>query len=128
MVDTKNMLRKNTEGINENEVDLIPGLCGVLIKFYDDNPYRYVERTQSGLIIGIESDKKYKSNETGEMESNDEYVVCAQVLAVGEGCKAVQVGEDVYVPKHIAKPIPFRKMGYYIIDEHNIMCRIRNKE
>ena len=65
----KNIIKKNTENINENEVNIIPCNTGVLIKFYEDNPYRKIEKTQSGLIIGIESTKKYKSTDTGEIEN-----------------------------------------------------------
>lgn len=121
----KNIIKKNTENINENEVDIIPCNTGVLIKFYEDNPYRKIERTESGLILGIESTKKYKSSETGEMEQNDEYVACAKVIAVGPKCENVKVGEDVFLIKHIAIPVPFRKQGYYIISEQNTLCRIK---
>lgn len=120
----KNIIKKNTENINEDEVDIIPCNTGVLIKIYDENPYRLIEKTQSGLIIGIESTKKYKSNETGEMERNDEYVACAKVLAVGPKCENVHVGEDVFLIKHIAIPVPFRKKGYYIISEQNTLCHL----
>lgn len=120
----KNIIKKNTENINEDEVTITPCNTGVLIKFYDENPYRLIEKTQSGLIIGIESTKKYKSNETGEMEQNDEYVACAKVLAVGPKCENVSVGEDVFLIKHIAIPVPFRKKGYYIISEQNTLCHL----
>lgn len=120
----KNIIKKNTENINENEVKIIPCNTGVLIKFYEDNPYRKIERTESGLILGVESTKKYKSNETGEMETNDEYVSCAKVLATGPKCENVKVGEDIFLIKHIAVPVPFRKKGFYIISEQNILCHL----
>ena len=120
------ILKKNTENINNSEVDLIPCNTGVILEPYDDNPYRKVERTESGLIIGVESTQKYKSNDTGEMESNEEYIACAKVLAVGPKCENVKVGEDIFLIKHIANPIPFRKEGYYIISEQNTLCRIVN--
>ena len=53
------------------------------------------------------------------MEENDEFVACAEVIAVGPKCENVKVGEDVFVIKHIANPCPFRKMGY--------LCNIRVK-
>ena len=125
----KNIIKKNTENINENEVNIIPCNTGVLIKFYEDNPYRKIEKTQSGLIIGIESTKKYKSTDTGEIENNEEYIACAKVIAVGPSCKFVQPGEDVFYVKHIAIPVPFRKKGYWTLSEQNIICRIvKNKE
>ena len=76
----------------------------------------------------MESTKMYKSNETGEMEFNDEVVSCAKVIAVGSKCQNVEVGDDVYVIRHIANPLPFRKMQYYVINEQNIMVRIVKKK
>lgn len=118
------IIEKQIEGINTNEVEIIPCNVGVIVKPYDENPYRKIEKTESGLIIGVQSSQRYQSNESGEIEENDEYVTCAKVIAVGPFCKNVKVGEDVYVIKHILKPIPFRKQGFYEIDEQNILCRI----
>jgi len=123
-----NIIKKNTDNINIDEVDIIPCNLSVLVKFYDENPYRKVETTSTGLIVGIESTKKYKSNETGEMENNEEVVACAKVIAVGPKCENVNVGEDVFVIKYICNPVPFRKMGYYMVSESNIMCRIVKKD
>lgn len=122
-----NIIKKNTNNINTEDVDIIPCNLSVLVKFYDENPYRKVETTSSGLIVGIESTKMYKSNETGEMERNQEAVVCAKVIAVGPRCENVKVGEDVFVIRHICTPVPFRKMSYYMVSESNIMCRIVKK-
>ena len=126
----KNLNEKfiNDLDIITEDVDIIPCNTGVLIKFYDKNPYRAVEKTQSGLIVGMESTKMYKSNETGEMEFNDEVVSCVKVIAVGSKCQNVEVGDDVYVIRHIANPLPFRKMQYYVINEQNIMVRIVKKK
>lgn len=120
-----NIINKNTKNINTEDVILIPINFGVIIKPYDENPYRKIETTDSGLIIGIESTKRYKSNETGEYEDNEQLICCGQVIAVGNECKNVKVGDDVYFPKHISTPIPFRKKGYYEISEQNIYCIIK---
>lgn len=122
------IIKKNTNNINTDEVEIIPCNLSVLIKFYEDNPYRMVEKTSSGLIVGVESTKKHKSNETGEMENNEEVIACAKVIAVGPRCENVKVGEDVFVVKYIANPVPFRKKGYYMVSESNIMCRIVKKD
>ena len=123
-----NIIKKNTNNINTDDVDIVPCNMSVLVKFYEDNPYRTVETMASGLIVGIESTKKYKSNETGEMENNYEVIACAKVIAVGPKCENVKVGEDVFVVKYICNPVPFRKMGYYMVSESNIMCRIVKKD
>lgn len=124
---SENIIKKNTNNINTDDVDIIPCNLSVLVKFYEDNPYRTVEKTSSGLIVGIESTKKYKSNETGEMENNEEIIACAKVISVGPKCENVQVGDDVFVVKYICNPVPFRKMGYYMVSESNILCRIVKK-
>ena len=125
----KNLNEKfiNDLDINTEDVDVIPCNTGVLIKFYDKNPYRAVEKTQSGLIVGVESTKMYKSNETGEMETNNEVVSCAKVIAVGPKCQNLVGGEDVYVIRHIATPIPYKKMGLFVISEQNVICYIKKK-
>ncbi|MBO7211677.1 MAG: hypothetical protein J6V44_11835 [Methanobrevibacter sp.] len=119
-----NVMNKTVRNINTDEVDIMPVNTGVLLHFYDENPYRTIETTETGLIVGIESTKKYRSNETGEIESNEEMVSCAKVIAVGPECKNVKVGEDVYCMRFRAIPVPFRKKGYYIMSEQNITCRI----
>ena len=118
------VIEKQTANIKEGEFDIIPCNIGVLIQYYDENPYRQIDRTESGLIFGIQSSQKVVSDESGEVEENEEYVACAKVIAVGPKCQNVQPGDDVYVIKHIAHPIPFRKKGYYMISEQNISCRI----
>lgn len=122
-----NVIRKTTENINTNEVDVIPTNTAILIKFHDDNPYRVLETSKSGIIQGIETSKKHFSNETGEIERDTEVISCAEVIAVGKNCIDVQPGDDVYLARHMAIPIPFRKKGWYIAHEQHIMCRIVKK-
>lgn len=122
------ILKNNTEGINTGDISIVPCNTGVLLKFYDDNPYRVLETTKSGLIVGMQSTQKYRSNETGEMEENDEVVACAKVIAVGPKCQNVEVGNDVFAVKHIAIPVPVRKMGYYILSESNILCIVKKND
>jgi len=122
------ILKKNTQNINNKDVDIIPCNTNVVLEFYEENPYRLVEVSDNGLILGIESTKRYKSNETGEMEDSEEYIACAKVIAVGPACRNVQVGEDVFAVKHIANPLPFRKKGYRVINEENIICRLKEND
>lgn len=118
------IIEKQLDGIKEGEFDIIPCNVGVIVRPYDENPYRKIEKTESGLIIGVQSSQKVRSTDSGEIEENDEYVACAKVIAVGPFCKNVQVGEDVFVIKHILKPVPFRKANLWELDEQNILCRI----
>lgn len=121
------ILKNNIKDINTDDVEIIPCNMNVILSFYDENPYRELETTESGLILGLDGNKRYKSNETGEMEDSEEYMAVAKVIAVGPTCKYVNVGDDVIAVKLIAQPIPFRNKGYRAINETNIVCRIVKK-
>ena len=123
----KTIVDNNMEGVDMSDVDIIPVNNNVLIQPYIQNPYRYIETTASGLIVGVESSKTYKSNETGEIEQNNEVIKCGKVLAVGPACKNVNVGDDVYYTTYSEAKLPFRKKGYVIVGEGLLICRIVKK-
>ena len=123
----KTIVDNNMDGVDMSEVDIIPVNNNVLIQPYIQNPYRYIETTASGLIVGVESSKTYKSNETGEIEQNNEIVKCGKVIAVGPACKNVNVGDDVYYTTYSEAKLPFRKKGYVIVGEGLLICRIVKK-
>lgn len=105
------IIENNIEDVYTGEVEIIPINNNVLIEPYIRNPYRNIETTASGLIVGIESSKTYKSNETGEIQQNTEVIKCGRVLAVGPLCKNVEVGDDVFYTTYSEGKVPFRKRG-----------------
>lgn len=105
------IIENNIEDVYTGEVEIIPINNNVLIEPYIRNPYRNIETTASGLIVGIESSKTYKSNETGEIQQNTEVIKCGKVLAVGPLCKNVEVGDDVFYTTYSEGKVPFRKRG-----------------
>ena len=123
-----NIIENNLDGIYEGECELLPCNATIIVKPYDVNPYRRIDKTASGLIVGIESDKTYKSNETGEIEMSQDVIRCGKVIAVGPKCENVNVGDDVYFTTYSMTPVPFRKMGYVAISETLLICRIVKKE
>ncbi len=124
----KTIVDNNMEDVCMDEVDIVPVNNNVLIQPYIKNPYRYIETTASGLIVGVESSQTYKSNETGEIEQNDQVIRTGKVLAVGPDCKNVTVGDDVFYTTYSMTPIPFRKKGYVIVGEGLLICRIVKKK
>lgn len=119
----ENIFNNNLKNIKNDNVEIVPCNTNVIVKFYEENPYRYIETTENGLILGIES-KVHKSNDSGETEENQPGIVCAQVIAVGPECKNVKVGEDVFISTFTSAPVPFRNKGYRAITEQNIICRL----
>lgn len=128
MNDTANtIVENNMDGVYTGEVEVLPVNNNVLIQPYIQNPYRYIETTASGLIVGVESSKTHKSNETGEIEQNNEVIRTGKVIAVGPDCRNVNVGDDVFYTTYSMTPIPFRKKGYVIVGEGLLICRIVKK-
>ena len=84
---SENILKRSTKNINNKDVTLTPCNTNVILSFYDDNPYKAMDVLETGLILGVESTKKYKSTDTGEMTDSEEYIACAKVIAVGPDCK-----------------------------------------
>ena len=123
-----NILKRSFENINTNKTKIVPCNENVVLEFYDENPYRAMQTTENGLIVGVESTHRFKSTETGEMEDSEEYIACGKVIATGPDCRSVQVGDDVFAVKHIATPIPYKKLGYSVINERNIICIIKNDD
>lgn len=124
----KTIVDNNMEDVCMDEVDIVPVNNNVLIQPYIKNPYRYIETTASGLVVGVESSQTYKSNETGEIEQNNQVIRTGKVLAVGPDCKNVTVGDDVFYTTYSMTPIPFRKKGYVIVGEGLLICRIVKKK
>ena len=121
------IVENNLEGIYDGECDLIPCNANVLIQPYEINPYRNIETTASGIVVGVESSQTYKSNETGEIEQNQTIIKVGKVLMAGPACKNVNVGDDVFYTTFSETKIPFRKKGYVVVGENLIICRIIRK-
>ena len=123
----ESILNNSLKNINNDNVEIVPCNTNVIVKFYEENPYRYIETTENGLILGIET-TNHKSNDSGEIEENQPGIVCAKVIATGPECKNVKVGEDVFISTFTSVPVPFRNKGYRAITEQNIICRLVKNE
>lgn len=121
------IVENNLEGIFDGEAEIIPINANVLIQPYETNPYRNIETTASGIVVGVESSKTYKSNETGEIEQNNQIIKVGKVLKAGPACKNVEIGDDVFYTTFSEAKIPFRKKGFVVIGENLIICRIIRK-
>lgn len=125
-----NLLEKDKDCKPFENKKIIPTAGRVVVLPYEKNPYRVpLYQSTSGLILGdFETSTRYKSNETGEQEAAQRGIWCCKVIAVGNECKSVIEGEDVYINFTFAAPIPFGNKGYYTISENNIICSVRNNE
>lgn len=125
-----NLLAKDKDCKPYENKKIVPTAGRVVVLPYEKNPYRQpLHESSSGLILGdFETSATYKSQETGEQEAAQRGIWCCKVIAVGNECKSVVEGEDVYINFTLAAPLPFGGKGYYTISENNIICSIRNNE
>ncbi len=123
----ENIIKRNTENINTKDVDICP--CGkrLIYEKYPQNPYRKLEVSEAGVIFGLEGTHKMVSDQTGEIEGIEEDIICAKVIAVGDDCKYVHIGDDIFIYNAFGKPLPFRKKGYMVVDEMNVLCIVKEK-
>lgn len=122
-----NIIENNIDSIYDGPCDIIPCNATVIIKPYEVNPYRKIDTTASGLIVGIESDKTYKSNETGEITQNEQVIRVGTVIAKGPKADNVEIGDDVFFTTYSMTPLPFRKLGYVCVSETLLICRVVKK-
>lgn len=121
------MMAKDKDCKSYENITFVPTGNRVIIKPYEKNPYRVPLRaTASGLILGdMETFAMHKSQETGEMEASERGIWCCEVIAVGDECKYVNVGDDVYINYPMSTPVPVGEYKYRSINETNIICSIR---
>lgn len=108
---------------NTKEIDgleLFPGIGHIIIKPYGYNPYAKLS-VEGGLLVGGDLESSYKSNETGQTETETKGIHVAQVIEVGFGCKFCKPGDDVYVSS-LGGPLPFFNQGFYVTNEFNVMA------
>lgn len=121
------VMEKDKDCKRYDNKDIKPIGNRVIVKPYEKNPYRVpLQQTASGLILGdMESFAMHKSQETGEMEASERGIWCCEVIAIGDDCKYVAVGDDVYINYPMSAPVPVGDYKYRSINETNIICSIR---
>lgn len=95
----------------------------VLMRIYEENPYQVVKQTNSGLILGTYTGN-YKSQETGEMETEKKAVLYAEVMEVGPDCKFTKVGDEIVFRNCTQLPVPFLGQELWVTHENNVVVII----
>lgn len=117
-------LNKSLDKVKDfHDKTIKPCNATVIVKPYDENPYRPIV-SKAGLIIGG-YEGTFKNPDSGEQDTLDRGIWCCKVIAVGPKCENVKEGDDVYVNFRVVVPLPFGDYGYYSISETNIICSIK---
>ena len=110
-----------------NGVEIMPMGSYVLAKPFTHNPFQRMV-TENGVITDLGGiTPEYKSQETGEIEEEDQYMRVATVIETGPKCTFIQPGDIIIYTIASEASIPFYKMGFVVVDEHRIMAVINEK-
>jgi co-chaperonin GroES (HSP10) len=83
------------------------------------------KKTDGGIVL---TPGLHESKETGQFELAEKLVRLGKVVWAGPECKFYQPDDVIYFQKTSVYPIPYRRLGLYIINERQIMCKIVENE
>ena len=94
----------------------------LLIKPFDTNPFQEV-KIEGGIITDLGGmTPEYKSNETGEIEQEQQFIKVGTVIETGYECKFVKPGDVVFYTIASENTIPFFRQGFVTVAENRIMA------
>lgn len=123
-------LKDYAEHISENinGLEIMPMFAYCLIKPFEANPFQQIKIDQkTGLIIDTGGmAPEYKSQETGEIEQEQQYIKVGTVVETGHKCEFVQPGDVVFYPISSENIIPFFRQGFVSVAENRIMAIVNS--
>ena len=100
----------------------VPEARQLLIKPFDTNPFQEV-KIEGGIITDLGGmTPEYKSNETGEIEQERQFIKVGTVIETGYECKFVKPGDVVFYTIASENAIPFFRQGFVTVAENRIMA------
>lgn len=111
-----------------NGVEIMPMYGYALIKPFEQNPFQQIKTTKSGLITDLGGfAPTYKSNETGEIEEEEQFIKVGTVIEVGHKCEFLKPGDVVFYTIASECMVPFFKLGFVVVNENRIMAVVNEK-
>lgn len=105
-----------------NGLEIMPGTSYLLIKPFDTNPFQEV-KVEGGIITDLGGmTPQYKSNETGEIEEEKQFIRVGTVIETGYECKFVKQGDVVFWGIGSETMVPFFRQGFVTVAENRIMA------
>lgn len=111
-----------------NGLEIMPMFSYALIQPFEKNPFQQIKLSESGLVVdlgGMTPD--YKSNETGNIEEEEQYIKVGTVIEVGHKCEFLKPGDIVFYTIASETMVPFFKQGFVVVNENRIMAVVNEK-
>lgn len=124
------LLTEYAEKMSEdlNGVEIMPMFGYALIKPFEHNPFQQIRMTDSGIITDLGGlAPEYKSNETGNWETEEQFIKVGTVIETGHKCEFLQPGDIVFYTIASEMMVPFYKMGFVVVAENRIMAVVNEK-
>ena len=111
-----------------NGLEIMPMYGYALIKPFEQNPFQKIKTTKNGLITDLGGfTPTYKSNETGEIEEEQQFIKVGTVIEVGHTCEFLKPGDVVLYTVASECMVPFYKLGFVVVNENRIMAVVNEK-
>lgn len=106
-----------------NGLEIMPMFGYALIKPFEQNPFQKIKTTSSGIITDLGGfAPTYKSNETGEIEEEQQFIKVGTVIEVGHKCEFLKPGDVVFYTIASECMVPFYKLGFVTVNENRIIA------
>lgn len=113
------------ENFKKNMKDLELKAIGnnIIVKPFKENPFQKITVSKSGIITDLGGlAPEYKSNETGEIEEEESFIIVCEVIDAGPDCKWIQDGDVIFTTRVSLTPVPFFKQGLEYLNENRVMA------
>lgn len=111
-----------------NGLEIMPMFAYALIKPFEQNPFQQIKISEGGLITDLGGfTPQYKSNETGQIEEEEQYIKVGTVIEVGHKCEFLKPGDVVFYTVASECMVPFFKQGFVVVNENRIMAVVNEK-
>jgi hypothetical protein len=111
-----------------NGLEIMPMFSYALIQPFEKNPFQQIKISEGGVITdlgGMALD--IKSNETGEMIQEEQFIKVGTVIEVGHKCEFLKPGDIVFYTIASEIMVPFFRQGFVVVAEQRIMAVVNEK-
>ena len=111
-----------------NGLEIMPMFSYALIQPFEKNPVQQIKISEGGIITDLGGlTPQYKSNETGEVEEEEQYIKVGTVIEVGHKCEFLKPGDIVFYTIASECMVPFFRQGFVVVNENRIMAVVNEK-
>ena len=109
-------------------LEIMPMFSYALIQPFEKNPFQQIKISEGGIITDLGGlTPQYKSNETGEIEEEEQYIKVGTVIEVGHKCEFLKPGDIVFYTVASECMVPFFRQGFVVVNENRIMAVVNEK-